>query len=57
MTLFDRYVFDVKNPEEVLAGAKPVLEERGPYIYSSTTVKDSDDNIQWHDEDGTMTYR
>ena len=50
------YAFHVTNHEAVLRGAKPIVEERGPYVYKSTTVKDSDDNIAWND-DGTMTYR
>ncbi len=27
------YFFDVKNPNEILKGAKPELIERGPYVY------------------------
>ncbi|KAF6024458.1 SCARB2 [Bugula neritina] len=27
------YVFDVQNPNDVLQGAKPVLVEKGPYVY------------------------
>ena len=27
------YFFDVMNPDEVFNGAKPVLVEKGPYIY------------------------
>ena len=38
-------------------GAKPVLEEKGPYVYKSVTIKDSDNNMEWHGEDGTLTYR
>ncbi len=51
------YAFDVKNPKAVLMGAKPVLEEKGPYVYKSVTIKDSDNNMEWHGEDGTLTYR
>ena len=39
------------------SGSKPIVEEKGPYVYKSITVKDSDDNMQWHDSDGTLTYR
>lgn len=29
------HFFEVLNPKEVLQGAKPVLSERGPYVYRS----------------------
>ena len=56
MPHLEGYAFHVTNPEAVLAGKKPMLEERGPYVYDSITVKDSDDNMIWH-EDGTLEYR
>ncbi len=51
------YAFHIKNPDAVLRGKKPILEERGPYVYKSVTVKDADDNMVWGDGDGTLTYR
>ncbi|CAF5035783.1 unnamed protein product, partial [Rotaria sp. Silwood1] len=27
------YVFDLQNPVEFLNGAKPILIERGPFVY------------------------
>lgn len=27
------YVFDLANPEEVLAGGTPDVTEKGPYVY------------------------
>ena len=56
MPHLEGYAFHVTNPEAVLAGKKPMLEEKGPYVYDSVTVKDSDDNMIWH-EDGTLEYR
>lgn len=53
----EAYAFNIKNPDEILSGSKPIVEEKGPYVYKSITVKDSDDNMQWHDSDGTLTYR
>lgn len=32
------YFFEVLNPKEVLRGAKPVLNQRGPYVYRSGTT-------------------
>ena len=50
------YAFNVKNPQAVLAGKKPILEEVGPFVYKSTTLKDSDNNVRFW-EDATLTYR
>ena len=50
------YAFNVTNAKDVLNGAKPKLQEVGPFIYKSTTLKDSDDNVQFWG-DGTLTYR
>lgn len=27
------YFFNVLNPDEILAGEKPTVEQRGPYVY------------------------
>jgi hypothetical protein len=27
------YVYDIRNEEEVLRGAKPIIVENGPYVY------------------------
>ena len=33
------FIFNVTNPEEVLAGKIPNLQELGPYIYSAHQIK------------------
>ena len=27
------YIYDLTNPDEVLNGAKPMLVQKGPYVY------------------------
>ncbi|XP_076842650.1 scavenger receptor class B member 1 isoform X3 [Brachyhypopomus gauderio] len=39
------YLFNVLNPNEILAGEKPMVEQRGPYVYSEKRLKD---NITFH---------
>jgi len=56
------YGFHVTNPEAVLKGEKPVLEEVGPVVYKAVTVKDSvektgESNIKFNDDGETLTYR
>ncbi|PKU35372.1 scavenger receptor class b member 1 [Limosa lapponica baueri] len=42
------YLFEVLNPKEALQGAKPVLNQRGPYVYREYRYKT---NITFHDND------
>ncbi|NXE53472.1 SCRB1 protein, partial [Casuarius casuarius] len=42
------HFFEVMNPQEVLQGAKPVVNERGPYVYREFRYKT---NITFHDND------
>ncbi|KAM6051364.1 scavenger receptor class B member 1 isoform 3-T3 [Theristicus caerulescens] len=42
------YFFEVLNPKEVLQGQKPVLNQRGPYVYREFRYKT---NITFHDND------
>ncbi|KAM6423538.1 scavenger receptor class B member 1 isoform 2-T2 [Liasis olivaceus] len=39
------YVFDVMNPEDILLGAKPIVSQRGPYVYREHRQKK---NITFH---------
>ncbi|XP_047426294.1 scavenger receptor class B member 1 isoform X1 [Mugil cephalus] len=47
------YFFNVLNPQEILKGEKPMVEERGPYVYRKRIQKD---NITFHPND-TVSYR
>ncbi|XP_013883578.1 scavenger receptor class B member 1 isoform X2 [Austrofundulus limnaeus] len=46
------YFFNVLNPEEILKGEKPMVEERGPYVYRKKCQKE---NITFH-PNGTVSY-
>ncbi|XP_027325779.3 scavenger receptor class B member 1 isoform X2 [Anas acuta] len=46
------HLFEVLNPTEVLDGAKPILRQRGPYVYREFRYKT---NITFHDND-TVSY-
>ncbi|NXP39840.1 SCRB1 protein, partial [Leiothrix lutea] len=46
------HFFEVLNPKEILQGAKPVLSQRGPYVYREYRTKT---NITFHDND-TVSY-
>uniref|UniRef100_A0A3P9L304 Scavenger receptor class B member 1 n=1 Tax=Oryzias latipes TaxID=8090 RepID=A0A3P9L304_ORYLA len=47
------YFFNVLNPEEVLKGEKPMVEQRGPYVYRKRCQKE---NITFH-PNYTVSYR
>lgn len=47
------FFFHIVNPEEVKQGAKPVLEERGPYTYIAHTQKF---NVEWQESNATVSY-
>ncbi|XP_055063624.2 scavenger receptor class B member 1 isoform X2 [Misgurnus anguillicaudatus] len=46
------YFFNVLNPDEILKGEKPMLQQRGPYVYREQRWKD---NITFHNNN-TVTY-
>uniref|UniRef100_A0A8B9I1Y9 Scavenger receptor class B member 1 n=1 Tax=Anser brachyrhynchus TaxID=132585 RepID=A0A8B9I1Y9_9AVES len=47
------HLFEVLNPNEVLEGGKPILTQRGPYVYRSEFRYKT--NITFHDND-TVSY-
>lgn len=50
---FNIYVFDIINPDEILAGTEvPAVIEKGPYVYTMHIEKT---DIKWHDN-GTVEY-
>lgn len=46
------YFFNVLNPQEVLKGEKPMVEQRGPYVYRKRIQKE---NITFHPNE-TVSY-
>lgn len=46
------YFFNVLNPQEVLRGEKPMVEQRGPYVYRKRIQKE---NITFHPNE-TVSY-
>ncbi|KAL0965267.1 hypothetical protein UPYG_G00279040 [Umbra pygmaea] len=46
------YFFNILNPTEVLAGEKPMVEQKGPYVYRKRIEKQ---NITFHHND-TVSY-
>ncbi|XP_041816228.1 scavenger receptor class B member 1 isoform X2 [Chelmon rostratus] len=46
------YFFHVLNPKEILNGEKPMVEQRGPYVYRKRIQKD---NITFH-ANNTVSY-
>ena len=57
------YGFHVVNPNSVVEGRKPILEEVGPFVYKAVTIKDSVNltdgnvNLKYNDDGETLTYR
>lgn len=47
------YFFNVLNPQEILNGEKPMVEQKGPYVYRKRIQKD---NITFH-PNFTVSYR
>lgn len=47
------YMFDVLNPDEVLQGKKPYVQQKGPYTYREVRTKY--DIV--HNDNGTVSYR
>nr|QID41570.1 SRB1 [Gobiocypris rarus] len=47
------YFFHIVNPDEILKGEKPMVIQRGPYVYSGKRWKD---NITFHDNN-TVSYK
>ncbi|KAL0267641.1 UNVERIFIED_CONTAM: hypothetical protein PYX00_009850 [Menopon gallinae] len=58
--LFKVYIWNVTNPKEVSAGAKPRLTELGPYVYErwleKANVKEEENETLSYNENATMLF-
>uniref|UniRef100_A0AAR5QBN4 Sensory neuron membrane protein 2 n=1 Tax=Dendroctonus ponderosae TaxID=77166 RepID=A0AAR5QBN4_DENPD len=50
---FKVYLFTVQNVEAVQAGAKPLVQEQGPYVYQLTRWKDQ---VAWNHSTDEISY-
>ena len=50
---YDTYFFNITNPEEILNGAKPHVEEKGPYAHDEYFQKF---DVTWNDNEEEVTY-
>lgn len=50
---YDIYIFDYQNVDDLLAGAKPVVVERGPYRFREYFNKF---DIEWADDGNEVTF-
>jgi len=46
-------LFDLQNPDEVLKGGQPLVNEVGPYVYDEYFNKF---DIEWYDNGDTISY-
>ncbi|PIK37520.1 putative lysosome membrane protein 2 isoform X2 [Apostichopus japonicus] len=49
------WIWDLQNPDEFLLGAKPRLEQKGPYTWTEYRPKDESTIV--HNDNGTVTFR
>nr|UTN00851.1 sensory neurons membrane protein [Semanotus bifasciatus] len=49
---FKVYIFDVKNPDEILQGEVPIVEQAGPYVYKAYRWNSE---VEWNSTD-TISY-
>ncbi|XP_076069936.1 lysosome membrane protein 2-like [Oratosquilla oratoria] len=48
------YIFNLTNPDEVLRGSKPVLDQKGPYTYEQKRRKFG---LDFDTEQGTLSFK
>nr|XP_054759462.1 scavenger receptor class B member 1-like [Lytechinus pictus] len=51
-TFLSYYIVDIQNPEEFKNGAKPIIEDKGPYVYKMFVDRK---NLTFHGN-GTLTF-
>lgn len=53
ISLRSYYFYEVLNPDEIRSGEKPLLKERGPYVYEQKSEKK---NVQFSSDGSYVSY-
>ncbi|XP_054712922.1 lysosome membrane protein 2-like [Uloborus diversus] len=48
------FIFNITNPDEFSNGAKPKIQEIGPFVFRGRWLKEG---MHWNETDGTVTYK
>lgn len=52
--LYTVYVFNLTNPDQFMQGARPRVQELGPYVYS---LKETKENVKYLDDETVVEYQ
>ncbi|XP_045125835.1 scavenger receptor class B member 1-like [Portunus trituberculatus] len=52
--LYSVYVFNLTNPDQFMQGARPRVQELGPYVY---TLRETKENVRYEDDETIVEYQ